>query len=116
MGASPPLGRGIARECQAMMEEIDPIAGADPVESVDPFEGVDPVEDASSTMVRDALVVARLATFDPFEYDRCREDEARKLGIRAQTLDAQVRAARGAVRREAPKPLFPVRGGRWTCR
>jgi putative DNA primase/helicase len=61
-----------------------------------PVECADPAEDTSSTMVRDALVVARLATLDPFEYDRCREDEARKLGIRAQTLDAQVKPARAA--------------------
>ena len=37
---------------------------------------------------------ARLAKMSRAEFDRCREPEARRLGIRASTLDAEVGALR----------------------
>lgn len=38
--------------------------------------------------------VIRLADLSPLEYDKVREAEAKKLGVRVTTLDAEVRAAR----------------------
>lgn len=45
--------------------------------------------------VVDAHAVERLAGLSPFEYDRAREAEARRLGVRVGTLDAEVRRLRG---------------------
>ena len=41
-----------------------------------------------------ARVVSRLAALPPHEYDRCRKNEACDLGVRAETLDTAVKAAR----------------------
>lgn len=61
-----------------------------------------------SGMASDALAIARLAALPGIEYDRCRESEASRLGIRVATLDAEVAAARRAVGRhdedEADRP------------
>jgi putative DNA primase/helicase len=35
-------------------------------------------------------VIERLATLSPFDYDRCRQGEAKRLGIRVTSLDAEV--------------------------
>lgn len=43
----------------------------------------------------DDVVIARLVTLNPLEYDRCREAEANRLGVRVGTLDAMVCKARG---------------------
>ncbi len=40
--------------------------------------------------------VERLAKLSPMEYDKVRDAEAEKLGIRVSTLDAEVKKARGA--------------------
>src|SRR5258706_15800779 len=53
-------------------------------------------DDTTGTTVQDAIAVARLAALDHFEYDRCREAEAQKLGVRVSTLDVQVKSARAA--------------------
>ena len=50
-------------------------------------------------IAQDALTIARLATLNLFEFDRVRKAEADRLGIRTETLDAQVRKAR-----EVPRP------------
>jgi putative DNA primase/helicase len=42
-----------------------------------------------------SAAVERLAKLSPLEYDRCRQDEATRLGVRVATLDAEVKAARG---------------------
>ena len=47
--------------------------------------------------VEDALEIARLSRLPPLEYDRLRVEAAKKLGIRASSLDAQIRAYRGRV-------------------
>lgn len=39
--------------------------------------------------------VARLASMTPMDYDRVRETEAKRLGVRVATLDGDVRKARG---------------------
>lgn len=54
--------------------------------------------DQAHSAAADALTVARLATLAPGDYDRCREDEAAKLGWRVGTLDAAVQKARGAAK------------------
>lgn len=41
-----------------------------------------------------ADTVTRLAALSPLEYDKCRKSEAEALGVRASTLDAEVREAR----------------------
>lgn len=43
----------------------------------------------------DADRIARLAALPPLAYDRARKDEAKALGVRPATLDAEVKAARG---------------------
>ncbi|MGH7119956.1 MAG: phage/plasmid primase, P4 family [Acetobacteraceae bacterium] len=50
----------------------------------------------------DALTIARLAGLSTIELDRVRRAEAAKLGIRPETLDSQVRAARRAA--SGPEP------------
>lgn len=45
---------------------------------------------ASAAPPADEAVFARLAALSPVEYDRCREAEARKLGIRTSTLDGEI--------------------------
>jgi putative DNA primase/helicase len=42
-----------------------------------------------------ALAIVRLAAMSRIEYDRCRQAEAERLGIRVATLDKEVDAARG---------------------
>jgi hypothetical protein len=44
-----------------------------------------------------ALAVARLAALPRLQYDKCRVAEAKKLGVRTTTLDAEVDTARGGV-------------------
>jgi len=44
----------------------------------------------------DAAAVARLAAMPALEYDRCRVDEAKKMGVRPATLDTLVKAERAA--------------------
>lgn len=43
----------------------------------------------------DEQAFTRLAALSPADYDRCRDAEAQKLGIRIPTLDEEVRKARG---------------------
>jgi len=43
----------------------------------------------------DQAAFARLAALTPMQYDRCRKAEADALGIRVETLDKEVRRARG---------------------
>jgi len=54
----------------------------------------DPSEGAAAV----ALLVARLATLSPVDYDRTRQDEAKAAGLRVGTLDDLVRSARHASR------------------
>lgn len=41
-------------------------------------------------------IVPRLAALPPFDYDRVRDAEAKRLGVRVTTLDQQVTKARAA--------------------
>lgn len=66
------------------------------------IEGAQPVNGATKDKLAancqrtaDAETIARLAALPALEYDRIRIAEAEKLGVRAQTLDEQVRRARG---------------------
>lgn len=52
------------------------------------------IEPMPHTRELDAGTLARLAMLTPVDYDRCRINEAKKLGIRPATLDEQVKKAR----------------------
>ena len=52
---------------------------------------------ATEELTADSAVLARLAALPPIEYDRCREAEAKQLGIRTSTLDAEVKRLRDEV-------------------
>ena len=43
--------------------------------------------------------LSRASPLSPVEYDRCREAEAKKRGIRTPTLDAEVKRVRDRARR-----------------
>jgi putative DNA primase/helicase len=43
-----------------------------------------------SALADDSEMFTRLAALSPIEYDRCREQEAKQLGVRVGTLDAEV--------------------------
>ena len=58
----------------------------------------------------------RLAALRPVDYDRVRKEEARRLGVRASTLDAEVEkhgppapAARPRPRARARRSAFSIR-------
>lgn len=53
--------------------------------------------DRASAPTETDAVVARLRAMDPIAYDKCRKEEARRLGIRPTALDKAVNAARAAV-------------------
>jgi putative DNA primase/helicase len=48
----------------------------------------------------DALVIAELAALNPLEYDRCRKEKAKELGLRPSVLDKLVKLARKALHRQ----------------
>ncbi len=48
--------------------------------------------------------VERLAKLSPLEYDKCRKAEAKKLGVRADTLDEEVAKARKQYQAEHTEP------------
>ena len=50
--------------------------------------------DAGHDSETPAGIVARLASLNPFDYDRVREAEAKTLGVRVGTLDAEVKKLR----------------------
>jgi hypothetical protein len=66
------------------MNALDTIEG----ETVEIREPVDP------NIETDAEAISRLAELSPFEYDRVREAEADKIGVRIGTLDKQVAGLR----------------------
>ena len=51
--------------------------------------------DAEPEVSPDQVKVADLAALSPIEYDRIRREEAKKLGIRPETLDKEVKKVRG---------------------
>src|SRR5215470_9380330 len=57
------------------------------------FKCVDPLSTACEE--KTDAIIARLAALPPLEYDRVRKAEAEKLGVRVDTLDSEVRKARG---------------------
>ncbi|CAL7960510.1 hypothetical protein GAMM_160094 [Gammaproteobacteria bacterium] len=63
------------------------------------LEGIDEVKKqlANAVMVKETPeeAVARLAKLPPLQYDRVREEEAKKLGVRLSTLDSAVEKERG---------------------
>jgi len=48
----------------------------------------------SATANKDQETFTRLAKLTPTEYDRCRKEEAKRLGVRPQTLDNEISARR----------------------
>jgi hypothetical protein len=56
----------------------------------------------------DEEAIARLAALPPFEYDRVRLEEAKRLGVQPKTLDAEVKAARSGEPEEDNSPFKDV--------
>jgi hypothetical protein len=57
--------------------------------------------------------VERLAKLSPLEYDKCRKAEAKKLGVRADTLDEEVAKARPKMPAAATEALAPAAPEPW---
>ena len=49
-----------------------------------------------SNQISDKAIIEQLAKLSPIEYDRCRKDKAKELGIRPTTLDDEIEAIRGS--------------------
>src|SRR5215472_11164790 len=62
------------------------------------FKCVDPLSTAYEE--KTDAIIARLAALSRLEYDRVRKAEAEKLGVRVDTLDAEIRKARGETEAE----------------
>jgi len=54
----------------------------------------DQIQHAAMLDENDEEIFARLAALSPAQYDRCRKEEAKRLGIRPATLDVEVAARR----------------------
>lgn len=62
-----------------------------------------------AAQVADADTIKRLSKLPPIEYERARTDEAKRLGIRASTLDAEIKAARASMpAQDASQPFKEV--------
>jgi putative DNA primase/helicase len=59
----------------------------------------------SSINRNDKQTIERLAVLSPLEYDRCRKDEAKKLGISVATLNKEVSNVRNMILPEAKQQL-----------
>ncbi|MCW3476332.1 phage/plasmid primase, P4 family [Limobrevibacterium gyesilva] len=62
---------------------------------MDAFNDLAHAATPASTRAADALELARLAALSPLDYDRERNAEAERLGVRVSVLDEEVRKARG---------------------
>ena len=62
------------------------------------------IENATPTKETDTETFERLAKLPPADYDRCREDEAKRLKIRVATLD-------GEIQKRRPKSGETLQGG-----
>lgn len=71
---------------------------------LDDIEAVAPVADLSGFQQE----LARLAALSPVEYDKTRADTARRLGVRAATLDGEVSRARPARADDEAKGVSPI--------
>ena len=69
-----------------------PVLGCWSVREID--FGAIPPADGYETLGDFAAEVARLAALPPHEYERCRREAAKGLGVRAPTLDEAVKSAR----------------------
>lgn len=68
---------------------------ASPAVDFDLVNATDPAhEEASEPAANDQATIKRLAALSPLEYDRVRDNEAKKLGVRTATLDKQITAER----------------------
>ena len=56
-------------------------------------------QDLGTTNDDETATLARLAALSPLDYDRARESEAKRLGVRIGTLDSAVNGLRGEVER-----------------
>lgn len=57
-------------------------------------DGISIITEAELYQESDQALVARLAALPPLEYERCRKEEARRMGVRVTELDSMVRALR----------------------
>jgi putative DNA primase/helicase len=60
------------------------------------------------TALPDAEVIQKLATLNSIEYDRQREAQAKTLGVRASTLDKEVKAIKGAEKEAGRLPFANI--------
>jgi Protein of unknown function (DUF3631) len=86
--------RKLAEERERILADPEMSAGyrPPPPDGID-FSAIPPAE-GYDTLGDYAAEVARLAALPPHEYDRCRREEAQRLGVRAPTLDKDVQRAR----------------------
>lgn len=61
-----------------------------------------------AAQVADADTINRLSKLPPIEYERVRTDEAKRLGIRTTTLDAEIKAARASTPSPDTSPFKEV--------
>ncbi|MGH8611629.1 MAG: DUF3631 domain-containing protein, partial [Gammaproteobacteria bacterium] len=69
-------------------------AAVRPAEGPSGDEANESVSSSPDTEEATKVVISRLAALSPIEYDRAREKEATRLGVRVATLDAEVAKAR----------------------
>ncbi|MCO6433475.1 DUF3631 domain-containing protein [Nitrosomonas nitrosa] len=83
--------RGYTEDAEVTEEKTIP-RGERGESGENPHEYLNQGEKSNDTEI--AAAIDRLSALNSFDYDRVRKDEAKKLGIRAETLDREVRAAR----------------------
>jgi putative DNA primase/helicase len=66
-------------------------------------EAIDPQHDGG-----DDATIKRLAALSPLEYDKVRSEQAKALGVRPATLDAEVKAIRGAEKEAGRLPFAEI--------
>jgi putative DNA primase/helicase len=67
-------------------------------------EDLEPLDDSAQqepSKAEVSVAIEHLAALSPFEYDRCRETEAKRLGVRVSTLDDEVKRRRPRIETNA---------------
>jgi putative DNA primase/helicase len=83
-------------------------AAEEPFTASNPNDGEATEPPATALFAEDREAIQRLAKLSPVEYDRQRKNEAKRLGIRESTLDAEVVAARSVKRDAVVTDAFPA--------
>jgi len=88
-------------ELKALAADAPPPRPADEAQSADGEASPPPPDADASGHADDDAEIERLAALNPIQYDRQRTAAAKRLGIRGETLDKQVKAARGEPERDS---------------